>query len=150
MTDACHMDDEDDDDNDDDDDDANDDDEDDDDYDNDDDDDDSEDDDDNNDADDNDDYDDNDDDDVIKPVKKPQSPWSLLLVSIIKLCQAPSARKETCPSYGEPNKGIKERQRPTICYTYNHRHRLYLFFPPLSPAPGPMSVPVIVLLYPSI
>ena len=43
-----------------------------------------EDDDDNNDADDNDD-DDDDDDDVIKPVKKPQSPWSLLLVSIITL-----------------------------------------------------------------
>ena len=169
MTDACHMDDDDDEDaNDDDDDHDNDDDDDDKDVDDDNDDDDAdddddseddddaeddfEDDDDNNDADDNDDYDDDDDDDddVIKPVKKPQSPWSLLLVSIIKLCQATSARKETCPSYGEPNKGIKERQRPTICYTYNHRHRLYLFFSPLSPAPGPMFVPVIVLLYPSI
>ena len=105
------------------------------------------------DADDNDDY-------HYKNDEETPNPMESLLVSIIKLFQTPSARKESCPFYGEPNKGIKERQRPTICYTYNHHQKcwkgFYLFFAPLSPVPDPMLsktimfVPVIVLLYPNI
>ena len=84
----------------------------------------------------------------------------IIMIKMMKKPKAPSARKESCPSYGEPNKGTKERQRPTICYTYNHHQKcwkgLYLFFSLLSPVPDPMLsktlmfVPVIVLLYPNI